>query len=522
MKKYKLFTLIVILSVFLCGCKKKYAIDLVLFKQSFISSFNLLDSTQKKFYLQIYDTVNPLPFWYSSNKNFNTEIGIYRSFLDNSLSDHGINPQLFLKDSIYKLISSLDTAHIDYNKISKLDMMLSKSYYDYCSAMKYGCFNPRKLYPNEYFIDVKRPDENFIKTAFDKFDDPLFLQNYLDSIQPSGKIYKKMQQELKSFSKSKSTFGIISANMERLRWTPVRNISNKHIHVNVATAHLSMMRGDSVISTLRVGVGKSGEHETPLMIGDMYEIILNPTWTVPSSIVINEIVKKGAGIPSYMARNNMKIYKKGVIQNPCSIAWNTLTDKNQPYRIVQDSGESNSLGRIKFNFDNPFSVYLHDTDSKHIFNYDRRDVSHGCVRVQNPLRLAFFCLNDIDTTNKADLNKRKVLQDRMRYEIGIKPLSDDNAKIFSKSKNKLRYISLKPKVTILIDYHTCYFDNNGKLNFASDYYKMDDILIKKLNNISMKSQYKEKPKKDIPKKESVKQKKDSVKVAVQTEKIDSI
>lgn len=506
MRKYSVLHIICTISIlFFTGCdKKKYSIDTESFNQSIQTLIGSKDSVQQKFLYQAYNRANNLPYWYNTPADFRQKYTLFSRYLNSSLEEHGIQPTLFRTDSIHQLFSSIDTLNIDYAKLARLDVMLTKSFFDYCTAMKYGCVNPRKVYPDEYFIEVKRPDSTFVMQCLAKLDDVVTLTNFLDSIQPRGKKYKILQRELKSLSTSKDKirFWKIAANMERFRWIPVRKVSNKHVWVNVAAAQLNMMRGDSVEGTLRVGVGKSGEHETPLMIGDMYEIVLNPTWTVPTSIVVNEIVKKGAGIPSYIARNNMKVYKNGMVQNPCSVPWNTLSAKNQPYRIVQDSGESNSLGRIKFNFDNPFSVYLHDTDSRHIFNFDRRDVSHGCVRVQNPLKLAFFCLSDIDTTKKADVLARNLFKDRMRVAIDAKPHSADNAKTIAKATTKLRYIPLKQRVTVIIDYTTCIVDTNGKITFTEDYYNMDDILIKKLKNIPVKPQYKQKEIKENIKKEA--------------------
>lgn len=524
MRKYSVLHLFFVVTILLfAGCnKKKYSIDTELFNQSIQALIDSKDSVQQKFLHQTYGEGNSLPYWYNTPTDFRQKFNIFRNYLNRTLLDHGIVPTLFKTDSIDKLVSSLDTLNLDYPKLAALDMMLTKSYYDYCVALKFGCVNPRKLYPDEYYIDTKRPDSSFVRVCLKQLDNAETLSSYLDSIQPNERKYTLFQRELRGRSKDKTTFWKIAANMERLRWMPVRNISNKHIWVNVASAQLNMMRGDSVTGTLRVGVGKAGEHETPLMIGDMYEIVLNPTWTVPTSIVVNEIVKKGAGIPSYIARNNMKVYKNGVVQNPCSIPWNTLSAKNQPYRIVQDSGESNSLGRIKFNFDNPFSVYLHDTDSRHIFNYDRRDVSHGCVRVQNPLKLAFFCLSDIDTTKKAEVTARNLYKDKMRIAIGVKSRSVGNEKETNKSTNQIRYIPLKQRVTVIIDYRTCVIEPGGKLAFMEDYYNMDDVLIKKLKNIPVKPQYKVKPKKEESLKEKIKQKSDSTQVDIVVAKKDSI
>lgn len=490
--------------ILITGCDRKYSIDTEMFSQSMQDYIDNLDSTQQAFMEKIYPEDNILPVWYNSPADFRIKYVALREFLDKSLECHGINPALFNTDSIHRLFLSIDSTKIDYNKLAKLDAMVSKSYYNYCKTMKFGYFNPRKIYPEEYCIDVRKADDSFIETTFEQPEDPKALVSYLNLVQPSGKLYKKMQQKLISLYKERKSnpmFWIVAANMERERWSYAKDISHKHVWVNVATAQLRMMRGDSTVGTLKVGVGKSNEHETPLLIGDMYQIILNPTWTVPNSIVINEISKKGAGVTSYLARNNMTVYKNGIVQTPSHIRWDSISIKKQPYRIVQDSGATNSLGRVKFNFDNPYSIYLHDTNAKHIFNSDQRDVSHGCVRVSNPLKLAFFCLNDIDTTNKADVKKRQLYEDKMRYSIGVKPQSKDNELAIAKSgKNKLRYIKLDPRVTVIIEYRTCYEGLDGNLYFTPDYYDMDDILIKKLNNIPVKKKLENKP----PKKEEKK------------------
>lgn len=620
MKSNKIYTLILILVVLFSNCGKSYTIDIDLFKQSFVSSFHTLDSTQQKFYSQIYDTVNPRPIWYQTSHDFNHKLGIFRNYLNSSFANHGINPNVFKRDSIENLILSIDTLNIDYQKLSKLDMMISKSYFDYCSALKFGYCDPIKLYPEEHFIEVKRPDNDFLKKSFEITDNAVNLDEYLSSIQPKTKNYLKMQQELSFLSRLKdstfksipllkdktaikvgqkhpsmallahrmmiagtlpynarydtvktlsknllsalnnyrsrynlektaaldnstinmlnksfnSLFWTLAANMERMRWTPTKPISDKHVWVNVANAQLYMMRGDSITETLKVGVGKSNEHQTPLLIGEMYEVFLNPTWTVPSSIVINEISKKGRGASIYLARNNMRVYKNGIQQNPYSIDWSKISEKNQPYSIVQDSGSNNSLGRVKFNFYNPHSIYLHDTNAKYIFNSHQRDVSHGCVRVKDPLKLAYFCLNDIDTTDAKQVKKRKLYEDKIRYAIRMKPLLQENLKIITESnEKKLRRIKLDPKVTVIIDYRTCFVNNKGTIIFTKDYYNLDDVLIKKLNNIPIiiipeKSLIEESPNKkriDNKSKTSVGNKTnvDSVKVlGTLTEKTDSV
>ncbi|MGC3977062.1 MAG: L,D-transpeptidase family protein [Paludibacteraceae bacterium] len=494
-KNVIIYIILISMVVFFARCVKKNSIDLDLFSQSMTEFINRQDSTQKIFLEQVYPSGNILPHWYSTPEEFRSRYNVLCSYLTSTLENHGINPALFYVDSIHRLVLDLDSFETDYTKLVKLDVLMSKSYYNYCKAMMFGYFNPRKIYPQEYYIDVRKVDDTFLKAIFEQPTDTITLAHFLDSIQPKGELYKKMQQELRRLSvlrdaNSKEKFWILAANMERERWIPEKKTSEKHIWVNVAAAQLWMICGDCIAGTMKVGVGKSDTHETPLLMGDMYEIFLNPTWIVPNSIIVNEISKKGTGAPAYISRNNMKVYKNGVIQAPCSVPWNTLSVKSQPYRIVQDSGKNNSLGKMKFSFDNPLSIYLHDTNARHIFSSHQRDISHGCVRVGEPLKLAFFCLADVDTTDKAAVKKRKFYEDKIRYSIGMKPVSSENAKVISQSgKSKVRYINVNPRITVLIDYRTCYVDTDGKIVFVPDCYKMDEILKKKLNNIPVNKQY---------------------------------
>ncbi len=571
MKFYKLILWLIAINLLLAGCaKKRYSIDLVAFDKSITHEISLTDSATRAFYLQIYDTTDAKPYWYNTPRDFKEKLHALRGFQNRAMEHHGISISHFNSDSINKLIVSLDTVNMDYSKLAKLDMLLSKSYFDYCRTLAYGYYDPKALYPKDHFYAVKKPDSAFIKATFNgSFENGKSLDEYLNKIQPTASTYKKLQKELSYLYQFKDSvfkqipllsdkkelkigerspavallarrmmithrlpydnrfdtirtytdsinralnryrerynlekkpaldnatiralndnFGKlywkVAVNMERWRWKPKTAISHKHVWVNVATARLRMMRGDSIIGSMQVGVG-SEKHSTPLLVGKMYEVVINPTWTVPSSIIINEISKKD-NPAAYIERNNMKVYKNGVQENPHSIPWGQIKSTYQPYTVVQDAGASNSLGRLKFNFANPFSVYLHDTNAKGVFSQHARAVSHGCVRVEDPLRLAFFCLSDYDKNNPEEVKKRAFLEDRVRYSIDMTPKDPVNEQKFIEmgEKAKLSRVALNPGVSVWIDYRTCFVDKAGKLFFTEDYYKMDETLMLKLSGM---------------------------------------
>lgn len=282
-----------------------------------------------------------------------------------------------------------------------------------------------------------------------------------------------------------SQYWVVVANLERLRWKPLNDISRKYVHVNVANMTLQALKGDTLVQTMKVVVGKPPKNKTPLLYGKMYEVVLNPTWTVPNSIIINEISRRMRNDPSYLGRNRMKVYRNRMEVSEWSVPWDSLTSRYQPYVIVQDSGSNNSLGRLKFNFSNPHNVYLHDTNNKSAFKLHYRGLSHGCVRVEKPLELAFFCLHDVDSTNSSEVRENNILQDRIRHSIGLRAKTSEGKTALSKGQGlkKLKRVELKPGVTVLLDYHTCFTGKDGDVQFCNDHYKMDSVLVGKLKRL---------------------------------------
>jgi len=275
----------------------------------------------------------------------------------------------------------------------------------------------------------------------------------------------------------------IDANLERMRWKHLNPEKEKHIHVNVADMTLKAFRADTVALRMKVCVGKPPKNKTPILQSKIYELKLNPTWTVPNSIIIKEISKIALVDSNYFSRLNIRIFRKGLEVDPDSVPWNLLSKKYQPYTLVQDSGSINALGRIKFNFHNKYSVYLHDTNSKSSFNRHNRAVSHGCVRVEKPLDLAYFCLPEIkDITNKKQVEKNDLLKDKIRYSIGLKPKSKIGKDSLRNSvaSLKLEKVWISPSIPIIIEYKTCFLNEEGQVQFRNDMYNLDNELIRLL------------------------------------------
>ena len=276
----------------------------------------------------------------------------------------------------------------------------------------------------------------------------------------------------------------IDVNLERLRWVPLTSLGKKYIRVNVADMTLKAFKNDTIALNMKVCVGRP-KNMTPLLQSKIFELVVNPTWTVPNSIIINEIAKIAVKNISYFERNHIRVYLQGSEIDPSTIDWTKININHQPYKLVQDSGNANSLGRIKFNFKNPFSVYLHDTNSKGTFKHHDRAVSHGCVRVERPLELVNFCFPDLSPIYKTQIQKNDLIKDKIRHSIDLNVISKSGKELLKSNPNqmKVKRVVLNPYIPIIMDYQTCFINSKGKIQFRDDIYNLDSLLNNQLLSI---------------------------------------
>jgi murein L,D-transpeptidase YcbB/YkuD len=181
----------------------------------------------------------------------------------------------------------------------------------------------------------------------------------------------------------------IALNLERWRWLP-RDLGDRHILVNVPEYRLEVWEKNQVPLSMRVVVGKK-DTPTPIFADDMTYVVFSPYWNVPPDIVKNETVPSALKDPAFLQRTNMEVLdKSGKPVDPSSIDMDDMS----AYRFRQRPGSSNSLGLVKFMFPNSYNVYLHDTPADSLFARATRSFSHGCVRVEQPEKLAQYVLGD--------------------------------------------------------------------------------------------------------------------------------
>ncbi|WP_176482755.1 L,D-transpeptidase family protein [Sphingobium sp. D43FB] len=225
----------------------------------------------------------------------------------------------------------------------------------------------------------------------------------------------------------------IMANMERWRWMP-RNLPVNRVQVNIAAAVLTMFEGDQPISSMRAVTG-SPDNATPMLMSNIHSIVVNPPWNVPMSIARRELFPKGRAT---LIKQGYKIVKT----------------PEGGERIVQPAGPNSALGRLKFDFANPFAVYLHDTPSRGKFSSYDRLASHGCIRLEKPVSLA-----ELMVASDPALNGQ------------IQSLIDEG---------KTQRVSLPKDVAVYLLYWTAFASNNGTMSFRADPYGWDKLLASKI------------------------------------------
>ena len=247
-------------------------------------------------------------------------------------------------------------------------------------------------------------------------------------------------------------------NMERLRWLP-KDLGKRYVLINIPNYQLEVVENGKPVMIMRAVVGKPSD-PSPVLSSEITYLVLNPSWYVPSSIATSEILKELRTDPTYLAKNDIKVYKvaDGTRQeiNPDIVNWTQVSEKNFNYRFRQRPGSKNVLGRVKFIFPNPFDVYLHDTSSPELFAKFVRSFSHGCMRVEKPIELAEFLMRD-----DAEWTRENILS--------------------AIDKRSEKTVWLPEPIPVNVVYLTAWVDENGSIQFRNDIYGLDKVLNEALN-----------------------------------------
>ena len=265
------------------------------------------------------------------------------------------------------------------------------------------------------------------------FDEPLAsaIRKFqcLHGLVPDGKVGRETLYEMNVSVEER--ISMIKANLEKVKRL-LRSDHERLALINIPSFVVYVFEQGEMAFSSKVVVGKNNTR-TAEFGAEMNEVVLNPYWEIPPSILQKEILPALKRDPGYLERNHME--------------W-------KGNRLRQRPGPDNALGMIKFLFPNPFNMYLHDTPSKELFKKEKRAFSHGCIRVADPLKLAVFALSGTEW------------QDEKAIQAALLKVTD-------------KRISMEQKIHVEVTYLTAFVDGNGDLNFRRDLYQ------KQLNTVKM-------------------------------------
>lgn len=424
--------------------------------------------------------------WVDADNTFTDKADELVRYLEQKASETGLSPQAFFTDAIKEEARHFERMDFDSaatsagRSMATLELYLSKAYIRYALGQRYGFMNPHKVlnrldarneggYRQVYDIDLEQPSKDFVKEALQHARDSQ-PTDYLETTESTHPVYRLLKQRLTTDSTPDGRKRIL-CNMERLRWRHTQCIKpgERHVFVNIPSQTLWAIGPDSTFA-MKICCG-AWKTKTPLLASNIRLIQVNPEWNIPGTILRDE-VSPHAGDSTYFARNNYFIVHRasGDTIDPRHITREQL--RSGAYRVAQHSGKGNSLGRLIFRFNNQFDVYLHDTNNRKAFNYERRTISHGCVRVEKPFDLTLFLLDNPD----------EWLLDKIRLSIDMKPESDKGKQYLEEREEEgnsepvrlIQSTNVSPTVPLTIDYYTLYPNpETGEMETWPDRYEYD-------------------------------------------------
>ncbi|MDX1594635.1 MAG: L,D-transpeptidase family protein [Gammaproteobacteria bacterium] len=252
----------------------------------------------------------------------------------------------------------------------------------------------------------------------------------------------------------------VELNMERYRWLP-KTPEPRYLRVNIADFRLDLVEEQVPVMSMDVIVGRS-YRQTPVFSEKMTYLVFSPAWHIPPTIARKDILPRLRKDPAGVAADRIRVLS-GWGENereidPMTVDWSRVSERNLPYHFRQDPGPQNALGRVKFMFPNRFSVYMHDTPARQLFDRAQRDFSSGCIRVERPRDLAVHLLLE---------------------DPAWTPEKIDEAM----AAGRERTVTLPRTIPVHIRYQTAWVDDDGQLQFRQDIYDRDARLREALEEI---------------------------------------
>jgi len=297
----------------------------------------------------------------------------------------------------------------------------------------------------------KLPDSTQMSNAIKKY-------QVMKKLTSDGKVGPELVRTLNTSDVER--FKRVAITLDRYKQLP-ESMPEKYIWVNLPGFYLRVFDKDTIALESKIICGRP-DTRTPLLNSKITDMVTYPTWTVPTSIIAKSYLPKLKNNPHYLSRIGLRLVNnKGESIDPTTVNWSRYS-RGIPFRVMQNSGDNNALGVMKFNFSNPYAVYLHDTNQRYLFKKGSRALSHGCVRVQEWEKLAFYIARN-DSMNLGRNDTLRYTADSIRNWI---------------SKKERRRIEVKKQIPLYIRYFSCE-GKNGHIVFYDDIYGEDKILREK-------------------------------------------
>lgn len=363
-------------------------------------------------------------------------------------------------DSVTPVFTKVEPGNIYYTSLKER----LPAFVDNMDTNKYVYINFPYIDTLQFYKDLhKRLMQSGFATDANEMPDSATLSKEVKKYQAKhkltadGKPGEETIRRLNSYDYEK--FRKIAVTLDRYKELPA--FPENYLLVNIPAFSLKVWDKDSVIITSKVIVGKPTT-PTPVLRSAISNMVTYPNWTIPESIIKKDILPALKVNPGYLASKGFSLVDyHGEIVDPYSVEWSKYKT-GIPWKIVQGSGDDNALGIFKFNFSNPYSVYLHDTNQRYLFANSNRALSHGCVRVQNWEALAFYIAkNDSLAATKGH---------RISY-------NEDSIKTWIANKDR-KSIMVKERLPLFIEYFTCEA-TKGQIVFYKDIYHKDQALEEK-------------------------------------------
>ena len=362
---------------------------------------------------------------------------------------HGLDPETYGHDTLAEALEEADErawfgAAFEPNVIPETDLRLTYAFLTHAADLLGWRSSPRDVTRN-WLPSPKKAD--LLQHLRDALEGNR-VRETLDAIAPSHPQYKGLQAALaRSQSGAAPNLDVdkIRMNLERWRWMP-RELGERHILINVPSYEMQVVEGDRPVLAMRVIVG-APDTPTPLFSDQMTYLVFSPYWNIPESILREETLPRVAEDPEFLSRNNIEIVDtSGEVLDPSQVMWSDIDSEGLRFR--QAPGADNALGLVKFIFPNHFNVYLHDTPTDALFNKEKRTFSHGCIRIEKPVALAEYVLQD--TAHWTPERIRTAMNSRREQSVKV-----------------------KHPIPVHIGYWTAWVEKDGSIIYFDDPYGLD-------------------------------------------------